>query len=88
MSLYTVYTMPNCPDCKNAKDLLHRKGKSFDEVTEFTPQELIEKVGPVRSLPQIILKDESGEYHVGGYKDLTNFLLLEPVNVATLRKIG
>jgi len=84
-ALYIVYTMPNCPDCKNAKDLLTRKGLEFSEVTQFTPQELVEKVGPVRTLPQIIMDNASGQYHVGGYKDLVNHLNTEGIN---LRKIG
>lgn len=73
---YTVYTMPNCPDCKNAKQFLESRGCEFDEVTEFTPSELRELVGPVRSLPQIIFTrgGTNERYHVGGYKDLTKFM--------------
>lgn len=72
---YIVYTMSNCPDCKNAKDLLKRKGLEFTEVTEFTPQELVAEVGPVRTLPQIIEVGEGErKAHVGGYKDLVAVL--------------
>lgn len=86
-ALYLVYTMPNCPDCKNAKELLEREGVAFREVKKFTPQELIEKVGPVRSLPQIILDNASGQYHIGGFKDLVAFVRDGyPVDVA--RKIA
>lgn len=90
MSHYTVFTMQNCPDCKNAKDLLTRKGLIFNEVSEFTPQVLIDRVGPVRSLPQIILhedgnNDHAGEYHVGGYKDLVDMFANGP---GKLRKIA
>lgn len=90
MTQYRVYTMPNCPDCKNAKALLERKGLDFEEVTEFTPQDLIDMVGPVRSLPQIIMiedgnHDHAGVYHIGGYKDLTDHLL---TGAKVLRKIG
>lgn len=73
---YVVYTMPNCPDCKNAKAFLEREGINFKEVTDFTREELIELVGPVRTLPQIIQvrvdkqTHEMTKYHVGGYKDL------------------
>lgn len=88
MSLYTVYTMPNCPDCKNAKDLLHRKGKSFDEVTEFTREELINLVGPVRTLPQILVKNEQGLWHVGGYKDLVTYIAAGEHPGASVRLIG
>lgn len=72
LNLYTIYTMPNCPDCKSAKELFIREGLSFIEVTEFTPAELIEKVGPVRTLPQIIVKG-SETFHIGGYKDLLSY---------------
>jgi glutaredoxin len=90
---YAVYTMPNCPDCKNAKDLLERKGfekgKGYEEVTEFTPAELIAMVGPVRSLPQIVmydlLTDPVTAFHVGGYKDLTKLM---SGDLTSLRKIG
>lgn len=87
---YAVYTMPNCPDCKNAKDLLTRKGLNFEEVTEFTPAELVALVGPVRSLPQIVMYDLEGNhdhvgvYHVGGYKDLVK---LQAGDLTNLRKI-
>lgn len=87
---YIVYTMPNCPDCKNSKDLLTRKGLSFVEVTEFSPQELIDKVGPIRTLPQILMVDAGDHdhagavYHVGGYKDLTDHLL---TGAKVLRKL-
>lgn len=73
MSQYIIYTMPNCPDCKNAKDLLTRKGLNFVEVTEFSPQELIDKMGPVRTLPQILIDFGADVYHVGGYRDLVKF---------------
>lgn len=73
---YTVYTMPNCPDCKNAKQLLESRACEFTEVTDFSPQELIAQVGPVRSLPQIIVTrgGTSERYHVGGFKDLSKFI--------------
>ena len=90
---YAVYTMPNCPDCKNAKDLLERsgfvKGSGYEEITEFTPAELIALVGPVRSLPQIVvydlLTDPVSVSHVGGYKDLVKLL---NGDLSNLRKIS
>lgn len=88
---YTVFSMPNCPDCKNAKDLLTREGHSFtvrgegEGETPFTPEELIALVGPVRTLPQIILTNDHGTYHVGGYRDLVK---LNAGSGVTVRKIG
>lgn len=73
LSTYTIYTMQNCPDCKSAKDLFIREGLNFVEVTEFTPAELIEKVGPVRTLPQIIVTSGLESFHIGGYKDLLSY---------------
>jgi glutaredoxin len=81
--------MPNCPDCKNAKELLARKGLHILEITDFTPAQLIARVGPIRTLPQIVKVDIEGdeavEYHVGGYKDLTDHLL---TGAKVLRKLG
>lgn len=71
--MYTVYSMPNCPDCKNAKDLLLREGKEFAEKIagkDFTREELVELLGPVRTLPQITVRNEEGLFHIGGYRDL------------------
>lgn len=85
---FTVFTMPNCPDCKNAKALLERKGLDFSEKVDFTPQELLNLVGPVRTLPQIVVEESSETFHIGGYKDLSSFLSLDPLNLATLRKIS
>lgn len=86
MPVFTVFTMENCPDCKNAKDLLHRKKLVMEERKEFTSEELIGLVGPVRTLPQIVLTDDNGDkYHVGGYKDLVDHLM---TGAKVLRKLG
>lgn len=85
MSYYTVYTMPNCPDCKNAKDLLNREGYKFSEVSEFTYEHLIDIVGPVRTLPQITVQNDDGLFHVGGYKDLVKVIAGDS---GSLRKIA
>lgn len=73
LSHYTIYTMKNCPHCIAAKDLFVREGLQYTEVTEFTKEELIDRVGPVRTLPQIIIKNGEGEFHIGGYTDLQAF---------------
>lgn len=88
MPVFTVFTMENCPDCKNAKDLLNRKKMVIEERTDstFTPEELIALVGPIRTLPQIVLTDDNGDkYHVGGYKDLVDHLM---TGAKVLRKLG
>lgn len=69
---FTIYTMPGCPHCVSAKQLLEREGKIFQEMTEFTKEELQALVGPVRTLPQIIMTTSEGKFHIGGYTDLVN----------------
>lgn len=70
---YTIYTMPNCAHCIAAKDLFKREGLEFTEVTEFTREELLNLVGPVRTLPQILVKNDKGTWHIGGYTDLIEY---------------
>lgn len=74
--MFIVYTMQNCPDCKNAKELLTQKEERFEERQagkDFTKEDLLDLLGPVRSLPQIVLVDDFGHWHVGGFKDLRNY---------------
>lgn len=85
MNHYTIYTMPNCPHCVAAKELFKREGLEFTEVKEFTREELLELVGPVRTLPQILVKNDDGLFHIGGFSDLQ---ALRTGKGNTLRKIG
>lgn len=73
LSHYTIYTMPNCPHCVSAKALFDREGLQYTEVKQFTREELTERVGPVRTLPQIIIKQGAEEFHIGGFTDLQAF---------------
>lgn len=85
--MFTVYSMPNCPDCLNAKNLLKREGKDFEEKVagqDFTREELVELIGPVRTLPQIVMTTDHGLVHVGGYRDLVKLLA---GGGATVRKV-
>lgn len=84
MSQYTIYTMPNCPHCVAAKELFKREGLQFTEITDFTPEQLIAAVGPVRTLPQIILEG-SERQHIGGYTDLLKY---RAGDFSSLRKIA
>lgn len=75
--MFTVYSMPNCPDCMNAKNLLKREGMEFVEKVagqDFTREELVQLVGPVRTLPQITRATSEGLFHVGGYRDLVSLM--------------
>lgn len=79
--VFTVYALPtNCPYCKNAKDLLERqgfeKGEGYTELLageNFSREELIELIGPVRTLPQILVTQGQETYLIGGYTDLIKY---------------
>lgn len=80
MSHYTIYTMPGCPHCVSAKDLFVREDLTFTELSAdpkadntFTKEELIDLVGPVRTLPQIVVTTAEGKFHVGGFTDLVAY---------------
>jgi glutaredoxin 3 len=65
----TIYTTKVCPYCVRAKDLLKRKGQSFEEIdaSDDTVREaMIAKAGGRRTVPQIFI----GNTHVGGCDDL------------------
>ena len=65
-----VYTMPGCPNCVTAKNLLKSKGIMFEEVSLTTEEErkgFYEICGPaVRQMPQIFLNGQ----RVGGLAGL------------------
>ena len=67
---FTIFTMNPCPHCVNAKELLTREEQSYIERDTFTREELQALVGPVRTLPQIVVRTDEGKFHVGGYTDL------------------
>lgn len=64
-----IYTLNDCPYCTLAKDLLKKKGASFEERnisdSEELEKEMSERTGR-NTLPQIFI----GEKHVGGFDDL------------------
>ena len=69
MKKITVYSKEVCPYCVKAKNLLKRKGVSFDEIivnTDEIKQNMIKKSNGRMTVPQIFI----GEYHVGGCDDL------------------
>jgi glutaredoxin 3 len=65
-----IYSKTYCPYCDQAKDLLKRKGQSWEEILlDSNPQRLPEMLalsGGKRTVPQIFI----GATHVGGYDDL------------------
>ncbi|HEY4123533.1 MAG TPA: glutaredoxin 3 [Rhizomicrobium sp.] len=70
MPKITIYTTPICPYCARAKQLLKKKGASFDEVDVFMDtkarKEMEDKSGGARTVPQIFI----GDTYVGGSDDL------------------
>lgn len=65
----TIYTTKVCPYCVRAKDLLKRKGQSFEEIDasdDTVRDAMIAKAGGRRTVPQIFI----GNTHVGGCDDL------------------
>ena len=71
MKNVTIYTKDYCPYCVKAKTLLTRKGISSPIEIDIThdenlQQEMINKSGGRRTVPQIFI----GDTHVGGCDDL------------------
>jgi glutaredoxin 3 len=64
-----IYSSAHCPYCVMAKQLLDRKGVSYDEIrVDLDPskREEMMKKSRQRTVPQIFINDES----VGGYTDI------------------
>ena len=70
MSKITIYTTIFCPYCVMAKQLLKRKGVTFEEIDvtgkPALRQEMAAKAGGRSTVPQIWI----GRTHVGGCDDL------------------
>jgi glutaredoxin 3 len=69
MSPVTIYTMPTCPYCRYAKNLLTSKGVSFEEIDASDPsarKAMIERAPGSYTVPQIFI----GSRHIGGCDDL------------------
>lgn len=80
MKKFEIYTIPNCPHCVRAKDLLTRKQLQYVEytvnqngITKNTIQERVNKLMSnvsVRTVPQIFLFKDGLESYIGGADDL------------------
>jgi glutaredoxin 3 len=70
MAQIDIYTIPYCPYCADAKDLLRRKGVSFHEIdgraNGEVRKEMLARANGRSSFPQIFI----GSTHVGGCDDL------------------
>jgi glutaredoxin 3 len=64
-----IYTTPICPYCVRAKQLLSRKGVSYEEIDVSRDtalrMDLVQRTRQ-RTVPQIFI----GEHHVGGCDEL------------------
>ena len=70
MAAIDIYTIPYCPFCADAKDLLKRKGVGFNEINvagnRDIRKQMIERAQGRSTYPQIFI----GTTHVGGCDDL------------------
>lgn len=70
MPRIVIYSTPVCPYCVRAKDLLKRKGQTYEEIDISTDSairdEMMTKSGGRRTVPQIFIDDR----HIGGFDDL------------------
>jgi len=70
MTAIDIYTIPYCPYCADAKDLLKRKGVEFREIevagNRQRRHEMIARANGRATYPQIFI----GGTHVGGCDDL------------------
>ena len=70
MPAITIYTKSTCPYCHAAKDLLKKKGASFDEISvdgdRAAQMKMAVRAGGRSTVPQIFI----GETHVGGCDEL------------------
>ena len=54
----TIYTTPTCPYCRCAKNLLARKGVSFEEIDASDPsarEAMIERAAGSYTVPQVFI---------------------------------
>ena len=70
MAAIDIYTIPYCPYCFDAKELLSRKGVGFHEIdvsgNRDKRKEMIARANGRSTFPQIFI----GSTHVGGCDDL------------------
>ena len=71
MTPVRIYTTTYCPYCDRAKNLLQKKGASYEEIDVTGDDEarvrLVERAGGLKTVPQIWI----GERHVGGFDRLS-----------------
>ncbi len=69
MPKVVMYSTATCPYCVRAKNLLNKKGISFEEIRvdhDDAQRQEMEKRSQRRTVPQIFIDD----FHVGGFDDM------------------
>ena len=84
---FVIYTVPDCSECQDAKDLIKSQGMTFGECSLETQEQVDEfhrRYGHT-TVPQVYLATEEQEY-IGDYTDLEQFILeaLDSRRVQTL----
>jgi glutaredoxin 3 len=70
-----IYVKQYCPFCKRAKELLDAKGVEYEEIGVLKSPDLFNDIKSkynVRTVPQIFITDEDGNYiyHIAGCDEL------------------
>ncbi|APR98226.1 glutaredoxin [Wolbachia endosymbiont of Folsomia candida] len=71
MKNVVIYVKKGCPYCIRAKDLLDKKGVKYEEIDVLKNSDsfnVIKSTYNVRTVPQIFIADENGNYidHIAG----------------------
>ncbi|WP_265036223.1 glutaredoxin [Wolbachia endosymbiont (group A) of Anomoia purmunda] len=71
MKNVVIYVKKGCPYCIRAKDLLDKKGVKYEEIDVLKNSDLFNDIKSkynVRTVPQIFIADENGNYidHIAG----------------------
>jgi glutaredoxin len=81
----TIHSKTDCPYCVRAKELLAQHEVPYTEIVHDDDGErqglyaaLGSKFGrPVKSVPQIVLRDDAQEHLIGGHDELVHSGLLQ-----------
>lgn len=84
--MFTVYSKPSCPFCDQAKSLLRSKDLKYTEIildvgqhkeigTQYISRnEMIALIPSARTMPQIVLENDSSAVCIGGFLELKKYL--------------
>ena len=72
-----IYGKPNCPNCTKAKNICETNNFDYEYKTvgvDITVEQLRERCGPVKSVPQIFVMVDGFAERVGGYSDFEKYI--------------